>query len=485
MSNVYGQEIEPSVRRMIDSFLLSVSGSLENNSIQWHSLNIERLPMDQGLLAKSIVDVNGTQREIRIEDREISDPRYQQEDWDRRSREMVRRVVMESLGLKLPWGILTGVRPSKLYHLLRQKGFSADEVEERLRRIYQIDGAKAALLREVGELQRPFIERTNKEIGIYIGIPFCPTRCRYCSFASHPLSTHGHLVKGFLEALVKELEWAKDFCHEVGWQVGAIYIGGGTPTTLSASQFQPILRKLAQIPQKAGMEFTIEAGRPETIHEQHLEVFGQWGVNRISVNPQTMHDETLRRIGRAHLVDDVYKAVERVRKAHIPNMNMDMIAGLPGESVSHLEYTLDEILKFQPESLTIHTLAPKRAAEWSQDELEKGLNDEELMDWLESARDKVRFQGLNPYYLYRQRRILANQENVGYALSGAESLYNIWMMEECRTILGLGGGAVTKWVDPSSGFVDRRSNPKCPATFMQGISEEISKKTQWLKGYLN
>ncbi|HEX2954254.1 MAG TPA: hypothetical protein VHR47_09770, partial [Bacillota bacterium] len=191
------------------------------------------------------------------------------------------------------------------------------------------------------------------------------------------------------------------------------------------------------------------------------------------------------KIGRAHQVSDVFKAVERVREAKIPIMNMDIIAGLPGESTDYLDYTLDALLKFAPENITIHTLAPKRAAQWNLEALENGLSDEELKKWLESAQKRLRSQGFHPYYLYRQRRILANQENVGYALLDTESLYNIWMMEECRTILGLGGGSITKWVDPVSGFVDRRSNPKCPATFTHIVSEEISKKTQWLKGYLN
>lgn len=486
MEIVYGDKIVDSVRSTIDKFISSISGPLNSSAIIWHSIVVEKMPMNQGLLARAIFDIDGIKKEISIEDHEITDSRYQKEDWDRRSRELIRRLVLEALGLKLPWGILTGVRPSKLYHQLCYKGFTADEVEKQLKQNYQLNDAKAALLREVGERQKPFMEGSPKVIGVYIGIPFCPSRCRYCSFASHPLSTHGHLVSGFLEALQKELEWAVTFCHEVGWRVGAIYIGGGTPTTLSPFDFERIFEKVACLPREERMELTVEAGRPETILDQHLEVFNHWGVNRISVNPQSMHNETLRRIGRAHNVDDVIDAVQRVRKAGIPIMNMDMIAGLPGESSAQFDFTLNEILKLRPENITIHTLAPKRAAEWNcNKQWENETSEHDLENWLEKAKDPIRGYGMNPYYLYRQRRIIANQENVGYSLPGTESLYNIWMMEECRTILGLGGGSVTKWVDPISGFVDRLSNPKCPATFTQGVSEEITKKTQWLKGYLN
>ncbi|HEX2953990.1 MAG TPA: radical SAM protein [Bacillota bacterium] len=288
MENIYSEKIRIIDQRTIDDFTLSILGPSNPARILWHTLQVNPLPLGKGLVAESNVNYNGTELRVLIEDNEITDSRYSEDDWQRRSRELVRRVVLEILKIKLPWGILTGVRPSKLYHMFRRKGFSAEEVEERLLRKYLLESKKAALLREVGETQQPFIQGNSNEIGVYIGIPFCPTRCRYCSFASHPLTTHGHLVAGFLEALLIEVEWAVQFCQKVGWTVGSIYIGGGTPTTLSPPDFQRIFSKLANLPKTQNMEFTVEAGRPETITEEHLAVFNEWGVNRISVNPQTM-----------------------------------------------------------------------------------------------------------------------------------------------------------------------------------------------------
>lgn len=485
MESVFESQFPLWARKTVELFLLSIVRPLDLEKIIWRSLDITALPSKSGLHLMALLCIDGNECRIELDDTEIAESRYQNDDWQRRRREMVRLLVLEALKIELPWGILTGIRPCKLYHKMRHKGFVQREIMEQMEKVQLLSRAKFELLSEVGEAQIPFISPVPKGIGLYIGIPFCPTRCRYCSFASRPLHNHGHLVAGFLQALADEIRYFAGFCREMGWTVESVYIGGGTPTALTPGELDLILREIMGFPLKDSLEYTVEAGRPETILPAHLDVFRRWGVNRISVNPQTMHDKTLTRIGRAHSVDDVFRAVERVRKSEIPVLNMDLIAGLPGETVEDMDLSLHEVLKIAPENITLHTLAPKRAAEWRGEDFSDVLPEVELADWLNTASDWIRTGGWRPYYLYRQRRIMANQENIGYALPGYESLYNIWIMEECRTILGLGGGAVTKWVDSATGFIDRRSNPKCPATFTQRALTEMAEKAKWLKGYLN
>lgn len=474
--------VPPKTTRTIEAF----ADSLRNLQGSWKvcQMEIDDLPNGAGLTLETNFQRDGEAHRIVLTDEEIVDARYTIEDWDRRRREMARRAILEMTGLRPAWGILTGVRPSKLYRMLRVKGFSPDEITQRLVSQYYLHESKAVLLREVGKAQEVYATYHPSEIGVYLGIPFCPTRCRYCSFASQPLGTHGHLVKPFVRAVLQEITAMAERCREFGWTVRSIYVGGGTPTAISAEELREILLSLRKFPLSEQTEYTVEAGRPETMTDARLKALVDAGVNRISVNPQTMHEATLRKIGRSHTVDDVFRAVDRVRRWMIPTLNMDLIAGLPGEDLEMISQSLAGVIDCRPENITVHTLAPKRAAEWSEEHLLGGLSEEALTLGLEKAGVLIRNRGYHPYYLYRQRRILADQENIGYSLPGQESLYNIWMMEETRTILGLGGGAITKWVHPKTGFVERWANPKCPATFAQQIEATILEKAKWLKGHL-
>lgn len=474
-------DISPPIARSLNAFAESLRGFQKFLRIYRMELQNTRV----GIMLNADFQNQTGIHQLRQMDEEITDPRYIEDDWERRGRELVRRSILEMTGLRPAWGILTGVRPGKLYRTLQSKEFNPEEIVKRLVDIYWLDPSKAELLREVGEAQSPYTKYHPREIGVYLGIPFCPTRCRYCSFASHPLGTHGHLVKPFVEAVIKETLFMANQCQELGWRVKTVYVGGGTPTSIPAEDLRSILFALREFPMTEDVEFTIEAGRPETIDDLRLQACTDAGINRISVNPQTLHDSTLQRIGRNHSVDDIFRAVDRVRQFNIPTLNMDLIAGLPGEDLEMIDQSLAGVLRCHPENITIHTLAPKRAAEWREKHLSESISDEELAYGLDNIRSRVHKEGFHPYYLYRQRRILADQENIGYSLPGQESLYNIWMMEETRTIMGLGGGAITKWVHPVTGVVERWSNPKCPATFTQQIAAAMQEKAKWLKGHLN
>jgi oxygen-independent coproporphyrinogen III oxidase len=422
-----------------------------------------------------------------INDTEISDPRYSREDREQRLKELVRlgiiNIVGNHLHIKPPWGILSGVRPTKIFHNFRDKGFSVPEIREKLLNIYGLAASKADLLIEIGSKQEKFF-KTGRTVSIYLGIPFCPTRCRYCSFSAVPLGTHGHLVKSFIQSLLQEIEVTGNLCREYRLSVESIYIGGGTPTAIDDQAFLAVITSLAQNfkPVSTGIhpfEFTVEAGRPETITAEKLAIMNNFGVTRVSVNPQTMNPETLALIGRNHTISQVVTAVDSVKKYSRLVLNMDLILGLPGEDRTGFQESLSQVLHFEPQNITIHTLAPKRASEWRREFKTLELPEEnDLRATSEAAIAEIRFHNLDPYYLYRQRFILADLENIGFAKPGFENYYNIQMMEERQTIFGLGGGAVTKWVVGPDHKVYRHQNPKCPATYGRRLRESIVKKVQ-------
>jgi oxygen-independent coproporphyrinogen-3 oxidase len=422
-----------------------------------------------------------------MNDTEIFDPRYNQEDRKQRLKELVRLGIINLVGnylqIKPPWGILSGVRPTKIFHNFRDKGFSAAEIREKLLNIYGLIPPKADLLIEIGSKQEQFF-KTGRIVSIYLGIPFCPTRCRYCSFSAVPLGTHGHLVKSFIHSLLEEIEATGNLCREYHFSVESIYIGGGTPTAIDDQAFLAVIAALVQNfePVATGLhplEFTVEAGRPETITAAKLAIMNDFGVTRVSVNPQTMNPETLALIGRNHTINQVVTAVAAVKQYPRLVLNMDLILGLPGENRTSFQESLSQVLHFEPQNITIHTLAPKRASEWRQEFKTLELpRDNDLRETLAAAIANLKYHNWYPYYLYRQRFILADLENIGFAKPGFENIYNIQMMEERQTIFGLGGGAVTKWVAGPDYKVYRHQNPKCPATYSLRLRESIVNKAQ-------
>lgn len=431
----------------------------------------------------------GTAGNWECADREINDRRYDAADRVQRGKEQIRLGIIQVMGKALDktpaWGILSGVRPTKIFHYLRDKGFTVGEIRERLESVYGLTPDKADLLTEVGKGQEAFF-RPAQYVSLYIGIPFCPTRCRYCSFAAVSLETHRHLVKGFLAALQWEIESTAQLCKKQGLLIDTIYVGGGTPTSLSAPEFATMLASVRQNFDFTHVrEFTVEAGRPETISAAKLEAMIRYGATRISVNPQTMQPETLRRVGRLHSIEQVSEAVAMVKSTAL-DLNMDLILGLPGESGADFMNSLEQVIALVPDNITVHTLAPKRASNWHKEfnQLDLAL-DQELQQVNGLTRERLRQAGYHPYYLYRQRAILADLENIGYCKTGKENVYNIQMMEERQTVFGLGGGAITKWVVNPNHGVYRHQNPKCPATYGQRVKQDLDEKacqTQRLLG---
>ncbi len=445
-----------------------------------YRLVITRLAIDS--LQIILIDTRDQQHKWEYRDPFFMDHRFSDSGREQRFKEMIRlgiiALLQDELGRTAPWGILSAVRPTKIVHYLRDRGFTIDEIRNQLHSFYLIEPAKVAMLIEVSLKQERFFKPSHV-VGIYLGIPFCPTRCHYCSFPAVPLTTHRHFVSDFLHKLTIEIEDTAKLCQTLGLEIESVYVGGGTPTSLSDSDFAAMVQNVSKhFYTQNTREFTVEAGRPETLTQTKIAAMISAGVTRISINPQSMHQTTLDRIGREHTVSQVYSAVAMVRKTGLI-LNMDLIAGLPGEGRIELLDSLKRVMEFEPENITMHTLAPKRAATWRRDF--KSLSsaaETELAAAIEAGRKILQQAGYQPYYLYRQRSILAGQENIGYAKPGFESIYNIQMMEERQTILGLGAGSVTKWVFGSGHQVVRHQNPKCPATYCQRIDEELVKKAQ-------
>jgi len=382
-------------------------------------------------------------------------------------------VLQQETGIVQPWGILTGIRPTKLLHERMRRGIRAEEAHRELRADYLISDEKVALMQRIVDQQLsalPDLYKLRDEVSIYIGIPFCPTKCAYCTFPAYDINGRQGSVNGFLGGLHHEIKeigaWLRK--HEI--RITTIYFGGGTPTSITAEEMDELYAAMFEhFPNVNDVrEITVEAGRPDTITPEKLAVLSKWGIDRISINPQSYIQETLELIGRHHTVRETIDKFELARSSGMNNINMDLIIGLPGEGEAEFDYTLAETAKLMPESLTVHTLSFKRASEMTQhrgDAKYKVAGREEINRMMQRAVEWTDTFGYIPYYLYRQKNILGNLENVGYSKPGIESLYNILIIEEMQTIIGLGCGASSKWVDPETGAIGRLANPKEPKAY--------------------
>ncbi|HYE09596.1 MAG TPA: coproporphyrinogen dehydrogenase HemZ [Patescibacteria group bacterium] len=391
------------------------------------------------------------------------------------------KLLSESHNRTYPWGILTGIRPLKIVHELMDKGYDEKHIETYMQRNHLVSEEKAQLAVEIAAIERSFIYPVDsRKVSIYIGIPFCPTRCHYCSFTSNSLKTCGGLVEDYLSALMLEMEQTQALMNKYKLKVQTIYIGGGTPTSLNEEQLDRLLSKACELYGDCLEEFTCEAGRPDTITEGKLRVMKQRGITRISINPQTMNDETLERIGRAHSVEETVKSFELARKLGFDNINMDIILGLPGEGMMHLEKTLSDIEKLKPESLTVHTMAIKRASIINEniESVSKGGSTTEMMKLTAAF---ARKQNMHPYYLYRQKHMVENLENIGYCKPGYECIYNIQIIEEKQTNIAFGADAITKTIFTQENRIERQGNIKDIRLYIVRIEEQISKKLQLLE----
>lgn len=354
------------------------------------------------------------------------------------------------IGHTPPWGILTGIRPAKVAGTLMQQGNGINKTKRIMRDEYFLNPQKAALAVSVAGTEKRLLKKIPKNsCSIYISIPFCPSRCAYCSFVSYTTKRLLSLIDEYLDALVDELDETFTTTKKLGMQVLTVYIGGGTPTTLSAKQLTRIFEKIKEhIDPLSLMEFTLEAGRPDTITEEKLMVAKKYGVTRISVNPQTLSDDILKEIGRKHTVEDFYRAYDIAKKSGIKDINVDLISGLPNDDFKSFSETVDKIIELAPTNITVHTFCVKKAADTAKNASEiYTLNATDATKGVAYSQLKTKFAGYKPYYMYKQKNAVNNLENVGFSIEGHEGMYNIFMMEEVQSIFAVGAGAVTKLVD--------------------------------------
>ena len=410
----------------------------------------------------------------------------EKEEQSLRKRRMDRKLyqaLARETGRSLAWGILTGVRPTKIAMGKREEGMEEEAFLTWFEETYLVSPRKARLAYEIAGREQALLERLDYREGysLYVGIPFCPSVCTYCSFSSGSLEQWGGYVEPYLEALHRELEWISRACREK--KLNTIYFGGGTPTSLSAGQLDRLLGWVDELFSREHLlEYTVEAGRPDSIDREKLKVLRSHEVTRISINPQSMQQRTLDLIGRRHSVEEVLSAFQMAREEGFDNINMDLIAGLPGEKTGDMKDTLEKIRALDPDSLTVHSLAVKRAARMGQEGYIPG--GEEIGDMLDLAAETAREMGMSPYYLYRQKNIAGNFENTGYAKVDKAGIYNILIMEEKQPIIALGAGGSTKLVFDHGRRIERVENVKDVANYIERIDEMIERKRIGITTYL-
>ncbi|MBO6015177.1 MAG: coproporphyrinogen dehydrogenase HemZ [Lachnospiraceae bacterium] len=405
----------------------------------------------------------------------------QSADWKKHFKNFLYNVFSQVLDRQLPWGSLTGIRPTKISMGLLEDGKTDAEILTYLKSEYLVSDEKAELCLDISKREKQILSGIHYRDGysLYVGIPFCPTTCLYCSFTSYPIRVFETKVDRYVDCLIREMQVVAE--QMKGRILDSVYIGGGTPTTLSADQMDRLITKLKEcFDFSTVIEFTVEAGRADSITREKLEVLHRHGVGRISVNPQTMNDETLRLIGRRHTVAQVKEAFALAREVGFANINMDLILGLPGENAKDVEETIRQIRALGPDSLTVHSLAVKRASKlgaWiEENDISMLKNTDETM---EIARRGALEMGMKPYYLYRQKNMAGNFENVGYATEGNFGIYNILIMEEVQSIIALGAGAISKRVF-EDGRIERVENVKDVTLYMDKIDEMIERKRRFL-----
>ena len=385
-------------------------------------------------------------------------------------------VLQKATKKELPWGTLTGIRPTKIPMALLEDGKSEEEITSYMKETYYCSHRKIKMSLEIVKREQELLQKIDYKNGysLYIGIPFCPTTCVYCSFTSYPIGKWEKRMEEYLQALLKEIEFTANYFKDK--KLNTIYFGGGTPTTLSPEHLDVLLNKVfTSFDLSHLQEFTVEAGRPDSVTKEKLEVLKKYGVDRISINPQTMKEETLTLIGRRHTVEDVKRVYQMARELGFDNINMDLIVGLPNETLEDVTNTMKEIFKLKPDNLTIHSLAIKRAARLNMYKEKYGeLKLENSDETMNVTEEYARKMGLTPYYLYRQKNMSGNMENVGYAAEGKAGLYNILIMEEKQTIVALGAGSSTKAVFEDR--IERAENVKDVETYIANIDEMIERK---------
>lgn len=391
--------------------------------------------------------------------------------------------LSKTLNRNYPWGTLVGIRPSKIASDMLEKGASEEEIVKFFADIYLASREKAELCIEIAKREKSYMNKDEKSIALYIGMPFCPTRCAYCSFAADPIGKRNKDVQLYLEALKKEIKAIETYIKDRGLTIDNVYFGGGTPTSINNEQFEDLMAIIYEkfVSGRDLREFTVECGRPDSMTEEKLLTMKRYDVTRISINPQSMNDSTLKSIGRGHLTQDVIEKFNLARKLEFDNINMDIIIGLPNEGINEMENTRRLIEELAPDNLTVHGLAIKRSSKLHEHlvlkESVKIAPQEELSEMYDKSRTLAKSLGMNPYYMYRQKNMVGNMENIGYSKDGLECYYNIQMIEDTQTIIALGADAVSKvvYLNEGKGRMERFAN-------LKNVKEYINRADEMIEG---
>lgn len=401
------------------------------------------------------------------------------------SAQLLYKLLCDFTGLTQPWGILTGVRPVKLLRKLAEES-SEEQAVKKFEKDFFVSNEKIALSRETEHNERKILELSRPEsFSLYVGIPFCPSRCSYCSFVMASIERAEKLIEPYTKLLCEEIKRTAEIANKLGLRLETVYFGGGTPTTLSAEQLDTVLRTVNKsFDMSTCREFTVEAGRPDTIDSAKLFALKENKVDRISINPQTTNDEVLKTIGRKHTAQQFFDAFELARKCGFDNINTDLIAGLPTDTPESFKNSLDSIVKLNAECITVHTLCMKRASRLTTEGVTLDLQQaRDAREMLAYTQDILGQNEYIPYYMYRQSRMVGNLENVGWSKRGFESLYNVYVMDETHTILACGSGGVTKLKRNNPDYLERIFNFKYPYEYIDRFDELIQRKSGIMQFY--
>lgn len=404
---------------------------------------------------------------------------YKDRDAERELAALLFICFAEITGYTPKWGIVTGIRPARLYSAVIKELGSEEAAKEFFNKKFFVNEEKISLCSETHLSEESIIGLSqNNSFSLYLSVPFCPTRCSYCSFVSHAVEKAEKLIPEYVEYLCKEIKKTAEIARQYNLKLETVYMGGGTPTTLSSEQLKKVLSLVRESFDFSDVkEFTVEAGRPDTITKEKLIALKNCGVDRISINPQTMSDKVLSVIGRAHTSQQTVDAFKMAREVGFDNINMDLIAGLPGDTFEGFKETLNKILELNPESVTVHSLSLKRSSRMNISgdfpEIEVGKVADKMVAY---ARETLSASAIIPYYMYRQSKTVGNLENVGYAKKGKECLYNVYIMDETHTILACGASAVTKMREPGGDYIERIFNFKYPYEYINRFDELMERK---------
>lgn len=434
------------------------------------------------------VEIN--EESINIKDKEENLQRKYFFESDLTHKENIKKFMFKYLkernGKVMPWGTLVGIRPSKIALSLINEGKDNEYIINYFDKHFYTRKDKVELCIDVAKVEKELVNESTNKISVYIGMPFCPTRCLYCSFTSNPIGSCKNIVEPYLKGLYFEIEETARYIKKKNLDIECVYFGGGTPTSVNDEQFEKTMEHIYNsfVRENKIKEFTVECGRPDSITLSKLESMKKYKVDRISINPQTMNDDTLRLIGRRHSVEDVVDKFNLARLCGLDNINMDIIVGLPGEDLSYIRKTCDKIFELKPDSITVHGMSVKRGSRLHENIVNKMdfsiPEQEELNLMYEETVKLAKSLNMNPYYMYRQKNMVGNMENVGYCESGKEGLYNIQMIEEKQTIIACGADAVTKVVFLDENRLERHFNVKDVREYVNRVEEMVEKKLNLL-----